>query len=258
MSAPIVMIHGAFAGGWCFQNFAGVLDAHGWTCHAPNLRYHEPAQIAQPDPRLAQTSIADYTADMARMLLSLPDKPVLMGHSMGGVIAQQLAARGLARALVLLASCAPSGILPSSAEERAVAMGLMSAGAFWTQVLHPVFEVAVNDSLASLDPAAQRQVFDRLGAESGRALFEVFFWMFDGNRTTEVDASKVTCPVLVIAGSQDKVISPATGRQIAARYGERATFHEAAHEVEGHGHFLLLEPGWETVAQRCADWLAKV
>jgi pimeloyl-ACP methyl ester carboxylesterase len=251
MPGPIVMIHGAFAGGWCFENFSDALSAHGWTCRAPNLRFHG-AGPTEPDPRLAATSIADYTADMAQLLAGLPDKPVLLGHSMGGIIAQQLAAKGLARALVLLASGAPWGILPSSDAERAIATGLMSAGDFWTRALQPVFEVAANDSLANLAPSAQRQVFDRLGAESGRALFELFFWMFDGKRTTAVDAAGVTCPVLVIAGAQDKVISPATGRRIAQRYGERATFHEAP----DHGHFLLLEPGWQHLAQRCADWLA--
>jgi pimeloyl-ACP methyl ester carboxylesterase len=254
MPGTIVMIHGAFSGGWCFANFADALDEHGWTCHAPDLRFHAPGEISETDPRLARTSIADYTADIAQTLQGLPEKPVLMGHSMGGVIAQQLAAQGHARALVLLASCAPWGILPSSAEERAVATGLMSAGPFWTQALHPVFAVAAKDSLANLDPTTQRQVFDRMGAESGRALFELFFWMFDGNRATEVDAERGTCPVLVIAGSQDKVISPETGRRIAGRYGDRATFHEAAR----HGHFLLVEPGWENVAQMCADWLGKV
>jgi pimeloyl-ACP methyl ester carboxylesterase len=252
MTGTVVSIHGAFAGGWCFEQFADVFSAGGWTCHAPDLRFHGDGPVANPDPRLATTSIADYTADMAAFVAGLDEKPILVGHSMGGVIAQKLAAQGLARALVLLASGAPWGILPTSDAELSLATGLMSAGAFWTRSLQPVFEVAVNDSLASLDPASQRRVFDRLGAESGRALFELFFWMFDRERTTAVEAERVTCPVLVIAGSDDRVISLATGRRIAQLYGDRATFHEAA----GHGHFLLLEPGSQPLARRCADWMA--
>jgi pimeloyl-ACP methyl ester carboxylesterase len=126
----------------------------------------------------------------------------------------------------------------------------MSAGPFWTQALQPVFEVAAEDSLASLDPASQRRIFDKLGPESGRALFELFFWMFDGQRTTAVDAERVTCPVLVLAGSVDKVVPAATQRRIAQLYGHDAAFQE----VQG-GHFLLLEEGWEKLAQTCADWL---
>ncbi len=253
MRKTIVMIYGAFAGGWCFDNFAGALAGQGWTCHTPDLRFHETGPTRLPSSRLATTSIADYTSDMAAFVAGLDEKPVILGHSMGGIIAQQLAAKGLARALVLLASGAPWGILPVSDEERAVATGLMAAGAFWTRALNPVLAVAANDSLANLDPAAQRQVFDRLGPESGRALFELFFWMFDKQRTTEVDASKVTCPVLIISGAADKVISPVTAGRIAELYGDRALFHVAP----GHGHFLPLEPGWEELACDCSGWLEK-
>jgi pimeloyl-ACP methyl ester carboxylesterase len=250
MSKSVVMIHGAFAGGWCFEPFAGALRARGWTCHAPELRFHgEPA--TRPDPRLATTSVADYTADMAAFVAGLGEKPVLIGHSMGGLIAQQLAAKGQARAVLLLASVAPWGLLPTSEAERAVATGLMSAGAFWTQALQPVFEVAAKDSLASLDPASQRRVFAKLGPESGRALFELFFWMFDGQRTIAVDAERVTCPVLVVAGSNDKVVAAGTQRRIAQLFGHDAVFQEA----RGHGHMLLLEKGWEQLAQLCADWM---
>jgi pimeloyl-ACP methyl ester carboxylesterase len=250
---PIVMIHGAFAGGWCFENLAGALGRQGWHCHTPNLRYHEMGPTRLPDPRLATTSIADYAADMAGYISGLDEKPVILGHSMGGIIAQQLAAKGLARALVLLASVAPWGILPSSDEERAVATGLMGAGAFWARALNPVLAVAEKDSLANLDPAAQRQVFDRLGPESGRALFELFFWMFDKHRATDVDASSVTCPVLVVAGAADKVISPMTAERIADLYGGRAAFHV----LPGQGHFLMLEAGWEELARHCTSWLGK-
>jgi pimeloyl-ACP methyl ester carboxylesterase len=175
MPRQIVIIHGAFAGGWCFENFAGAFEHCGWTCHAPDLRLHgrEAGEgvKAKPDARLAGTSIADYTDDIARFIASLDEPPFLIGHSMGGIISQQLAAKGLARAVVLLASGAPWGILPSSDEERAVATGLMSAGRFWTEALTPVFEVAARDSLANLDEGAKRRVFDKLGPESERAIF---------------------------------------------------------------------------------------
>lgn len=253
MPKTLVMIHGAFAGGWCFDNFAGALAGQGWTCHAPDLRFHEMGPTNVPDPRLATTSISDYVSDMAAFVAGLDDKPVIVGHSMGGIIAQQLAAKGLARALVLMASIAPWGILPASDEERTVATGLMTAGAFWTRALNPCFAVAAKDSLANFDPASQRRVFDRLGPESGRALFELFFWMFDKTRATDVDVGGVSCPVLVMAGAADKVISPVTGGRIARLYGEHATFHVAP----GHGHFLMLEAGWEELARHCVGWLEK-
>ena len=248
----VVMIPGAFCGGWCFADFVPVFAEHGWRCHTPDLRFHIPGAGANPDPRLAGTGVADYTSDMARLIEGLDDVPVLIGHSMGAIVAQQLAARGLARALVLLAPGAPWGILPSTDDEFALAQGLMRAAPFRDKALSPSFEVARKDSLAGLAPDAQRRVFDQFSAESGRALFELFFWMFDKERATAVDAGNVRCPVLVVAGSEDKVISAVTGRKIAQLYAG-ATFREAA----GRGHFLIMEQGSRQLAQSCSDWLGE-
>ncbi len=253
MAKTVLLIHGAFCGGWCFQDFLPVLTARGFSCHAADLRFHVSGPARDPDPQLALTSIADYTRDMAELAARFPEPPIIIGHSMGGLIGQQLAAKGLARSLVLLASGAPWGILPSSEDELALATGLMKASPFWDKALKPSFEVARQDSLASLAPDAQRRVFDQFGAESGRALFELFFWMFDKARTTAVESGKVSCPVLVISGSDDKVVSALTGRKIAQRY-PRATFEEAG----GRGHFLIMEDGAKTLAARCADWIGQV
>ena len=253
MSRTIVIIHGAFCGGWCFADIMPTLTERGWSCQAPDLPFHVPGPARAPDPQLAKQSIADYTRDMAAFVARLPEPPVIVGHSMGGLIGQQLAAQGLARALVLLAPAAPWGVLPSTQAEMTLAKGLMRASPFWDKALNPSFEVAKGDSLASLDPPAQRRIFDMFSAESGLALFELFFWMFDDQRTTAVDAAKVKCPVLVVSGSDDKVISPVTSRKVAALYAD-ATFEEDA----GRGHFLIMEDGAAKLAARCADWLAEV
>jgi pimeloyl-ACP methyl ester carboxylesterase len=253
MSKTVVLIHGACAGGWCFDGFIRELQQRGWTCHAPNLRYHG-GPNAKPDAKLSETSLADYTHDMGYFIERLGTQPLVIGHSMGGLIAQQLAEKGLARGLVLLSSCAPWGVLPATNAERELARNLMTVGPLWTQTLQPALEAAKQDSLASLDDAAQRAVFEKLGPESGRALFELFFWMFDDMRASAVEAARVRCPVLVVAGSDDKVVSAATGRKIAQLYGRLGMFHE----VRGRGHMLPVEPGAAELAGMCADWMADV
>jgi pimeloyl-ACP methyl ester carboxylesterase len=96
----------------------------------------------------------------------------------------------------------------------------------------------------------QRAVFDKFGPESGRAFFELFFWMFDLTGATAVDTDAVTCPVLCLVGADDKIVSPQTARETAKPFRD-ATFWELA----GHGHMLVLEPGADQIARRIADWI---
>jgi pimeloyl-ACP methyl ester carboxylesterase len=249
-----MMLPGAFSGAWCFANLRRHFEAAGWTVLTPELRYHEqgsghPGQ--PPDPRLARTGLSDYVADLRRGIEVLGQPPVLLGHSMGGLLAQLLAARGLARAMILLTPAPPWGLLPSSETEIAAAMGLMSLGSFWDQSLTADFEIAAETSLSCLTPPRQAEVFAQFVPESGRALFESLFWMFDLGRASYINAVNVDCPVLAISGGRDRVISPATVRNIADKYRDLATYLEFGEM----GHMLLLEEGWGAVASACSDWL---
>ncbi|MEM7119717.1 MAG: alpha/beta hydrolase [Pseudomonadota bacterium] len=254
MDKQVVLIHGAFAGPWSMEKFAGYFENRGWTSHTPALRFHDGDPHAEPDPAFADTSILDYTDDIAAFVETLDSPPIIGGHAVGALIAQKLAARGLAKGLVLLNSNAPWGVLPSTDDQRAVARGLMAGGAFWEAPMRIDFDLIAPFALNKLDEETQHAVFDRLGPESGRVMFEMFFWMFDDHRATEVDIDKVTCPVLVVSGAEDRAVPTIVGKQIAELYGERATYYEAPNQA----HFIFLEPGWDTVAARCADWMDRI
>ena len=90
-----------------------------------------------------------------------------------------------------------------------------------------------------------------MGAESGRVMFEMFFWMFDDDHAMKVDIDKVVCPVLIVSGTEDRAVNPDTCRALAKLYGDHATFMP----VEDHAHFLFMEPGWEKPAAQIAGWL---
>ncbi|MGB2827487.1 MAG: hypothetical protein WBC50_04735, partial [Dehalococcoidales bacterium] len=79
-------------------------------------------------------------------------------------------------------------------------------------------------------------------------------WFLDSNRASEVDASKVTCPALVIGGTQDRLVPASTVRKIARRYKGLATYHEYA----DHAHKILTEPGWQDIAEDIAGWFKTV
>lgn len=253
MSDPVILIHGTNAGPWTMENFADYFETQGYFCHSPAYRDHDQPPSEETTARLVNVSIADYVEDIAAYVATLDTKPILVGHSLGGVVAQKLAARGLARAIVLLNGSVNWGVLPTTDEERALGKMFMSAGTFWEDTLLPDFATMAKFGLNKLDPAEQHRVFDRLGAESGRVMFELFFWIFDPNQTTRIDYEAINCPVMMVSGTDDLAIPPSTARVIAEHQGPETTFYEA----EGHGHYLMLEPGWEKIAARCADWMAE-
>lgn len=249
MTKDIVMLHGANEGGWCFDKFKAVFEGLGWTCHAPDLIGHG-SKGADAATKLVGIGMADYRAELEAFLDTVPPRPVLLGHSMGAVLAQQLAAQGRARALILVAPAPRAGILPPTEAEKNLDRDLMGLGSFWKSVINPDFDLARVYTLNRVPEAEQRAVFARFGPESGRAFFELFFWMFDRTGATAVDTNAVTCPVLCLVGADDLIVSPQTARDTAAPYRD-ATFWQ----LDGHGHMLVLEPGADDIARRIADWI---
>src|SRR6185436_6652605 len=107
MKSPVVLIHGAFCGPWSLQGLQQKFERCGYSCTAPALRFHD---RARPPPALATTGLADYAADLEDEVRALRSPPILVGHSMGGLMAQQVAARTKVAALILLAPSAPWGL----------------------------------------------------------------------------------------------------------------------------------------------------
>jgi alpha-beta hydrolase superfamily lysophospholipase len=76
----------------------------------------------------------------------------------------------------------------------------------------------------------------------------------DAKKANKVDDSKVTCPVLVIAGAEDRITPASVVRKVAKKYKSVSTYKE----FENHAHWVLGEPGWQEVAGYVKDWLDQV
>jgi pimeloyl-ACP methyl ester carboxylesterase len=248
---PVVMIHGAFCGGWVFESWKPLFEAQGYEVHAPTLRHHEP-RASQSE--LARTSMRDFADDLAALIDGVGAAPIVIGHSLGGLLAQMLAARGLVRALILLAPSTPWGMSPSTASEFLAAQALYAAGVFWRKSLAPRHWIAAANALDLVPKERQPPILERLVPESGRAMFEVLHWMFDASRATQVNPRTVACPVLCLVGARDRINPPISVRRLARRYGGRARYEE----LPNHSHWLVGEPGWERIAGGSLDWLSRI
>lgn len=251
MTDTVFMIHGMWGGAFYWANFRSVLEARGWRCVATTLPYHDMDPADRPDPRLGRMSLLDYAAALEHELDAFDKPPVIIGHSMGGLLAQMLCARGRARAAVLLAPASPAGVMALAPSVLRSFLPVMLRWGFWRKPMRQPFGTAVYSMLHLLPPDQQRALYAQFVYESGRAAAEIGFWPLDRHRASRVEASAVTCPLLVLAGREDRITPARVVRQVARRYGARAEYRE----LEQHAHWLVGEPGWEAIAEAVAQWL---
>lgn len=249
----VLLVHGMWGGGHEWRPWRELFERRGFRCLAPTLRHHDVDPADPPPPGLATTSLLEYAADLETQVLAEGGPVLAVGHSMGGLLVQKLAARGLVRAAVLLAPASPAGVLglrPSVI--RSFRRALLRWG-FWRKPHRPTLAEATYSVLHRVPPPEREAIHGTFVWESGRAAAEIGLWLFDPNRASAVDPELVRCPLLHLAGVEDRITPVSVQRRTAARYGDRVTFRE----LEGHAHWLLAEPGWEEVAAAAAGWLSE-
>jgi len=247
----IFMIHGMWGGAWYWADYRQVFEEAGYRCIATTLPYHDMDPKGVPDSRLGTTSLLDYAAFLEQEISRLGEPPIIVGHSMGGLLAQMLSARGLAKAIVLLTPAAPAGILAITPSVIKSFWSMQTTWGFWRKPMRQTFAEAAYSMLNLFPEKAQKEVYEKFVYESGRAAFEIGYWLFDSKGASRVDASLVTCPVLVIGGTQDRITPVSVVRQVAKKYKAVSTYKE----FENHAHWIMGEPGWREVAEYILSWL---
>lgn len=253
MAETIYMIHGMMGGSWCWENYKDYFEARGYKCVIPTLRYHDINPRDKPDPRLGSTSLLDYVEDLEKDIKKLDCQPVIMGHSMGGLLAQMLGARCPARALVLLTPAAPYGISSLKYSVFKSFIGVMTKGRFWRKTFRFSYDTAAYAVMHKLPPEERREAYGRMVFESGLAAMQIGLWPLDVHRTSRVEEKKIKCPVLLVAGSEDRITPAPVVRKVAQKYRAVSTYRE----FENHAHWVIGEPGWEEIAGYVEEWLKK-
>jgi len=173
---------------------------------------------------------------------------------MGGLLAQILGSRGPAKALVLLTPASPAGIIALRPSVIRGFWSVLTKWGFWRRPMRGTFNEAVYSMLHLVPVEEQKEIFDRFVYESGRAGCEIGFWFLDSKGAARVDESRVTCPVLVIAGAQDRITPASVVRKVADKYRAVSTYKEFAN----HAHWVVGEPGWQGIAEYISNWLNQV
>lgn len=251
MTEHIVMIHGMWGGAWCWEHYQPYFESRGYRCLTPTLRHHDVLPQDPPPAGLGTIGLKDYADDLETLIRELDAPPIIMGHSMGGLLAQILGARGLGKRLVLLTPASPAGINALKFSVVRSFWSVLSKWSFWRKPHRIPYGAAVYAMMHRLPPDQRRREYQRLVFESGRAAAEIGFWLLDFNGGARVDAARVTCPVLVVAGAEDRITPAVVSGKIARKYAAVSTYKEFA----GHAHWVIGEPGWEKIAAYVQAWI---
>jgi len=238
---PLLFVHGMWEGPWVWKGYLDFFSSYGYTCHALSLRGHDGSK---PVSDIGKVSIHDYLAD-ARAIAEELNNPVLIGHSMGGLLVQKLAELLDPPAIVAITPAAPRGIFALKTWALFKAALRHSPDIFLGRPLMPSKAAMIRLELNRLPPEEQDRIYSLQMSESGRQTFDIAV------KGLPVDASKVQCPVLVIGATEDQITAAKMVRKIARKY------HADYKEYNGFAHMIVLEPGWERVAEDIAIWLEK-
>jgi len=234
---PLLFLHGAFVTHESFDQFQLELARLGWGGISFSRRGRHGVQPAGA----AGLTFNDYVQDTVRAIDAIGEAPVLIGHSLGGLIAQKIMEMGRCRAAVLLAP-APAAML--TAQPVAVPSYLpMLPDILRGRSFLPPVGTCSRIVLNEVPREAHGFIHGSLVPESGKVYREMMFG------SVKIDASRHRVPVSVFGGDNDRIISTALLDFTAGRYHVKPTVYG------DHGHLFFVEPGWETVARDVARWL---
>lgn len=242
---PLVFVHGAHVGAWCWEeHFLPWFASRGFPVYAVSLRGHGASGGRE---RLNRFGLADYARDLAGVVASIGRPPVLIGHSMGGMVVQKylgIAAEGDCAAAVLACPVPSFGLLPSTFAlawtRPALFAGIQSlaaGGSASPQVLAQAMFAA------PMEQARLAGIHRRMQPESQRALMDMSGWSLPQFWTMQR-------PPMLCLGAERDVLIPASGVQASARM-----LGAEYRELQGLGHAVMLESRWEAAARPILAWL---
>jgi pimeloyl-ACP methyl ester carboxylesterase len=251
MSQTIVFIHGMFQNDRSWVPWVQYFEALDYQCLAPAWPLHEgePAALrANPPPALGDLGLEETIQSIEGVVAGLGEKPILIGHSVGGLIAQVLANRGLAEMAVCISSVAPNRLLSFDwgfiKNAALINNPLKGNEPFYTDL--EAFHAAFCNTMSTEETKA---AFEQTATHDSRNVLRDCL-----GSSGEVDLEEQHVPLLFIGGGDDAIIPSDLVRKNAGAYGNSRGAVDLR-IFPGRGHFICGQPGWQAVADYVAKWI---
>ncbi len=239
---PVVLIHGMWSTPDALVDVKDAFEDQGYRVHTPRLPLHYPRNELNAVKRkaLARSSVQNYVASLSQLIETLDEPPIIVGHSMGGLLAQLIAAKYKCNKLVLISSAAPAGINGWSWSVMRTFGHNLFKFPLWRSTTNLLLKNICYGIANSQTAFVRQDIIQKCTFESGWASMQISMWLLFRKPATTVNYQNINCPVLIIGGTADKITPIKIQRKIAMKYSGRATLKVlpgACHWTIGGSYF---------------------
>ncbi|MCB9235544.1 MAG: alpha/beta hydrolase [Bacteroidia bacterium] len=247
----IVFIHGLFQNPKSWEKWMAHFEGLGYTCYAPAYPFHsgEPADLRKNiDPGLGKLTFTQVLDTLIKFIDGLPEKPIVIGHSMGGLFVQKLLNMDKVAAAVAIDAAPPKGIF--TAKWSFLKPNLATVNPFkGDSPFMPSLKWFKFAFLNDLNDADARKVVDEYCVPESRNI--------PRSSTTKagaIDFKKPHNPLLIIAGGNDNIIPHSLNEKNFKAYKDPNSKREFK-IFPGRTHYICGQPNWKEVADFIAEWI---
>jgi pimeloyl-ACP methyl ester carboxylesterase len=253
--APVVLIHGMWSTPEALKDLKAAFEEQAYTVHVPRLPFHFPKNELRGEPtkKLANTSVQEYVAAVSECIEQLDQKPIVVGHSMGGLLAQLIAAKHECEKLILISSAPPAGINGFKWSVLRTFGKNLFLFPLWKKTTTLLLK-NIQYGIANTQSAAiHKEIVQTATYESGKATWQISMWFLFRTPPTRVYYDQIKCPVLLIGGTEDKITPIRIQQQLARKYSTNAELKV----IEGACHWTIGGTFFPEIKDILFSWLEK-
>jgi non-heme chloroperoxidase len=257
---PAVFVHGLWLLPSSWDRWAEVFDEAGYAALAPGWP-DDPETVAEananPDT-FANKTVGDVADHFAEVIGKLDRKPVVIGHSFGGLLAQILAGRGLSTATVAIDPAPFRGVLPLPISALRSASPVLTNPANRHRAVPLTYEQFRYAFANAVDEDEARQLYDAFAVPApGAPLFQAATANFNPWTEVKVDNKNPDRgPLLIISGEKDHTVPWAIANASFKKQKKNKGVTEIV-EMSGRGHALTIDGGWREVADTALEFVRR-
>jgi len=252
-SNTIVLAHGLFVTPKSWEGWKFFFEEKGYTVHTPPNPYHNlsPAEMwTNTPPELGKVTLEDVVQNLADFIDTLPEKPIVIGHSLGGLAVQKLVELNKATLGICIDGAAPLGILTTQWSFLKSNLPVLNP-LQGDSVFHPTKEWLHYTFCNTMSREESDQVFDELIVPESRNIPRG-----TAHKYSKIDFEKAHVPLLFIAGEKDHIIPMGLNKKNFDAYKDENSIKEFK-VFPGRGHFICGDKNWKEVATYVDEWIKK-